>query len=376
MQISKELAGFSGAKADDLRKAIGKKNRAAMAELKPEFVAGCRASGTSEQVIEFLWTTNERSADYSFNRSHAACYALIGYRTAWLKANHTAEYMAALISSVMSTKDKVPFFVARCEEMGIEILPPDVNLSDHEFTVEAGGAGGRGAAGNIRFGLDAVKGVGYQAVEAIKRAREAGGRFTSLWDFCERVDNRTVNKKAIEALIKCGALGSTGATPRGHAGGAGEGAGQRPAGQQDAMSGQGSIFDLEMARQGPARGRPGARSSGNGDCRFRARSSSRPSCSPTEKEAIGLFVSAHPLKPVREVLRARTDCPIVRAPDRRDKDWVTVGGIITEAKRIRTRNGDYMMFATLDDLAASVEMLVFGKALGEHEGALAVPTRS
>ena len=135
MQISKELAGFSGAKADDLRKAIGKKNRAAMAALKPEFVEGCRASGTEPEVIEFLWQTNEKSADYSFNKIHAACYALIAYRTAWLKANYPAEYMAALISSVMSTKDKVPFFVARCEEMGIEILPPDVNLSDHEFTV-------------------------------------------------------------------------------------------------------------------------------------------------------------------------------------------------------------------------------------------------
>ena len=179
MQIAKEIAGFSGAKADDLRKAIGKKNREAMAKLKPEFVAGARASGTSDQVIDFLWSTNEKSADYSFNRSHAACYALIAYRTAWLKANYPAEYMAALISSVMSTKDRVPFFVARCEEMGIEILPPDVNLSDHEFTV---------VERNIRFGLDAVKGVGYQAVEAIKRAREEGGPFTSLWDFCERVD--------------------------------------------------------------------------------------------------------------------------------------------------------------------------------------------
>src|SRR5664279_5147432 len=197
MQISKELAGFSGAKADDLRKAIGKKNREAMAALKPEFVEGCRASGTRPEVIEFLWQTNEKSADYSFNKSHAACYGLIAYRTAWLKANYPAEYMAALISSVMSTKDKVPLFVARCEEMGIEILPPDVNLSDHEFTV---------VDGNIRFGLDAVKGVGYQAVEAIKRARAEGGEFKSLWDFCERVDNRTVNKKAIEALIKCGAL--------------------------------------------------------------------------------------------------------------------------------------------------------------------------
>ena len=162
MQIAKDIAGFSGAKADDLRKAIGKKNREAMAKLKPEFVAGCQASGTSAQVIEWLWTTNERSADYSFNRSHAACYTLIAYRTAWLKANYPAEYMAALISSVMDTKDKVPFFVSQAEQMGISILPPDVNLSDHEFVV---------VDGNIRFGLDAVKGVGYAAVEAIKRAR-------------------------------------------------------------------------------------------------------------------------------------------------------------------------------------------------------------
>src|SRR5271168_1114630 len=250
MQISKELAGFSGAKADDLRKAIGKKNRAAMAALKPEFVEGCRASGTSSQVIEFLWQTNEKSADYSFNKSHAACYALIAYRTAWLKANHTAEYMAALISSVMSTKDKVPFFVARCEEMGIEILPPDVNRSDHEFTVEAPGKaalkdGSDGRVGNIRFGLDAVKGVGYQAVEAIKRARDEGGEFMSLWDFCERVDSRTVNKKAIEALIKCGAFGSTGATRKGmlEVLEQAQGAGQKI--QQDALTGQGSIFDLQ-----------------------------------------------------------------------------------------------------------------------------------
>src|SRR6202020_2855388 len=105
MQIAKEIAGFSGAKADDLRKAIGKKNRAAMAQLKPEFVTGARASGTSDDVIDFLWNTNERSADYSFNRSHAACYGLIAYRTAWLKANYPAEYMAALISSLIDTKD-------------------------------------------------------------------------------------------------------------------------------------------------------------------------------------------------------------------------------------------------------------------------------
>ncbi|MGO9319254.1 MAG: DNA polymerase III subunit alpha [Solirubrobacteraceae bacterium] len=377
MQISKELAGFSGAKADDLRKAIGKKNRQAMAALKPEFVEGCRASGTKPEVIEFLWNTNEKSADYSFNKSHAACYGLIAYRTAWLKANHTAEYMAALISSVMSTKDKVPFFVARCEEMGIEILPPDVNLSDHEFTV--GAPGQEGGLGSIRFGLDAVKGVGYQAVEAIKRAREGSPparAFTSIWDFCERVDNRTVNKKAIEALVKCGALGSTGATRKGMLEVLEKAQAKGQQVQQDAQIGQGSIFDLQEGGAGVG----GAVAGAPVTSAFAApvhppiptEEFEQPELLAAEKEAIGLFVSAHPLKPLRDALRARVDCPISALEDRRDKDWVTVGGIITEAKRIRTRSGDHMMFATLDDLAGSVEMLVFGKALAEHEAALAV----
>src|SRR4051812_28091759 len=242
MQIAKSLAGFSGPKADDLRKAIGKKNRAAMATLQPEFVEGCRANGVAPDVIETLWATNEKSADYSFNKSHAACYALISYRTAWLKANYPAEYMAALISSVMDTKDKVPFFVNQAEAMGIEILPPDVNESDHEFMV---------VEGNIRFGLDAVKGVGHAAVEAIKTAREEGGPFTSIWDFCERVDCRTVNKRSIEALIKCGAFEkATGDTRRGMLDvlDAAQQAGQRT--QQDAQMGQGSIFDLFDAGAG------------------------------------------------------------------------------------------------------------------------------
>jgi DNA polymerase-3 subunit alpha len=240
--------------------------------------------------------------------------------------------------------------------------------------------------------LDAVKGVGYQAVEAIKRAREEGGEFTSLWDFCERVDSRAVNKKAIEALIKCGALGSTGASRKGMLAvlEQAQGAGQKA--QQDAQIGQGSIFDL--ASEPGDSSAPGATDdAGNADggvAGAAARPSAgasflRPSHPPIpaeeyeqaqllaiEKEAIGLFVSAHPLKPLREILRARTDCPLAALSDRRDKDWVTVGGIIVEAKRIRTRSGDSMMFATLDDLGGAVELLVFGKALSEHENALAV----
>jgi DNA polymerase-3 subunit alpha len=355
MQISKEIAGFSGGKADDLRKAIGKKNRAAMAALKPEFVEGCRASGTSDKVIDFLWNTNERSADYSFNLSHAACYALISYRTAWLKANYPAEYMAALISSVMSTKDKVPFFVARCEDMGIEILPPDVNVSDHEFTV---------TEGNIRFGLDAVKGVGYQAVEAIKRAREDGGSFRSLWDFCERVDSRAVNKKAIEALVKCGALGSTGATRRGmlEVLEQAQGAGQKA--QQDAMIGQASIFDLGDGDGGPSLARAAARPpipSGEFE---------QHELLAVEKEAIGLFISAHPLKDVRDALRAAVDCPLAEVQSRADKDQVTVGGIVTAVKKVRARSGADLIFATLDDLEGTVELLAFEASLEKLGGPL------
>ncbi len=372
MRIATELAGFSGAKADDLRKAIGKKNREAMAKLKPEFVAGCRASGTSEQVIELLWATNERSADYSFNRSHAACYALISYRTAWLRACYPAEYMAALISSVMDTKDKVPFFVAQAEQMGISILPPDVNLSDHEFVV---------VDGNIRFGLDAVKGVGFAAVEAIKRARgdydPPARPFRDLWDFCARVDNRAVNKKAIDALIKCGAFGSTGASRKGMLSvlEQAQAAGQKV--QQDVLIGQGSIFDLGLVGGGTTGGGVGA-AAALGD-RFTTPSHApiprgefeRAELLAAEKEAIGLFISAHPLKEVGAALGANVDCGLGELAGRRDGDWVTVGGMITQAKRIRTKKGDWMMFATLDDLEASVEIVVFGKALEASGEALA-----
>jgi DNA polymerase-3 subunit alpha len=356
MQIAKSLAGFSGAKADDLRKAIGKKNRVAMAKLEPEFRDGCRQSGTSAQVIDWLWNTNERSADYSFNRSHAACYALIAYRTAWLKANYPAEYMAALISSVMDTKDKVPFFAAKAEEMGIEILPPDVNLSDHEFIV---------VDGNIRFGLDAVKGVGFAAVEAIKAARDDGGPFQSIWDFCARVDPRAVNKRAIEALVKCGAFGSTGDSRKGMLAvlEQAQGAGQKA--QLDAQIGQGSIFDLAMGGDG-GDGPVGGAFPAPAYPPIPGEEFEQAELLAIEKESIGLFISAHPLKEVREALRAVVDCPLADLRGKRDDEWVTAGGIITAAKKIRTKKGDWMMFATLDDLEGSVETLIFAKALEEY----------
>jgi DNA polymerase-3 subunit alpha len=359
MEIAKRMAGFSGAEADDLRKAVGKKKRALMATMEGKFLEGLGESGTDRAVAKDLWSLMTAAADYSFNKSHAACYALIAYRTAYLKANYPAEYMAALISSVMSTKDKVPFFVNRCEAMGLEVLPPDVNSSEHDFVA---------AGSSIRFGLDAVKNVGHGAVEAIVSARERGGRFDSLWDFCERVDARTVNKRAIESLVKCGALDSTGAPRRGmlEVLERAQASGQQA--QEDSRRGQSSIFDLggEEGGDEAAGGGTGPEHLAIPPGEFDQRELLR-----LEKETLGTFLSAHPLAEVRDALRARVDCSLSDAVQRQDGAWLTVGGIVAEAKKVRTRAGRHIMFAALDDLEERIELIV-RDADGEAAAALEV----
>ena len=342
MAIAREMAGFSGAEADDLRKAVGKKKRDLMATMKDKFIKGMSESDTDPKVAADLWKLNEAAADYSFNKSHAACYALISYRTAYLKANYPAEYMAAVISSVMSTKDKVPFFVNRCAEMGIDVLPPDVNSSGHSFVV----------SGNaIRFGLDAVKNVGHAAVEAILRAREEKP-IESIWDFCERVDSRAVNKRAIECLVKCGALDSTGASRKGmlETLPAAQSSGQKA--QEDAQMGQGSIFDFG---DGGGEAEPQAHHRPP----IPAAEFDRAELLAMEKEVLGTYLSSHPLTEVGAALRARVDCSLAQLGGKPDGAWVTVGGIVVECKKIRTKSGNQMMFATLDDVEGQVEMLVF-----------------
>jgi DNA polymerase-3 subunit alpha len=356
MAIAREMAGFSGAEADDLRKAIGKKKRELMATMKDKFMQGLAESNTAPNVAKDLWKLNEAAADYSFNKSHAACYGLISYRTAYLKANFPAEYMAAVISSVMNTKDKVPFFVNRCEEMGIEVLPPDVNSSGHSFVVSEKA---------IRFGLDAVKNVGHAAVEAILRARD-DGPISSIWDFCERVDSRSVNKRAIECLVKCGALDSTGASRKGmlEALPAAQSAGQKA--QEDAQLGQGSIFDFGEetdagAHATQAHHRPP----------ISAEEFERAELLAMEKETLGTYLSEHPLTEVRGALRARVDCGLADLANKQDGSWLTVGGIVTECKKIRTKSGSQMMFATLDDVEGQVELLVFKADQAESASVIA-----
>ncbi|MCX6394512.1 MAG: DNA polymerase III subunit alpha [Solirubrobacterales bacterium] len=344
MLISKELAGFSGARADDLRKAIGKKDRNAMAALKDEFFAGCRTSGTSEGTVAWIWEANERAADYSFNKSHAACYALISYRTSWLKANYPAQYMAALVSSVMSTKDKVPFYLSHADEMGLVLLPPDVNGSEHGFSVEGT---------SIRFGLDAVKGVGYQAVEAILGARE-DARFDSIFDFCERVDGRMVNKGAIEALIKAGAFDSTGSTRKGMLAVVEQAISGGQQTRQDAATGQGNLFaGLDDDSSVTQSIRPSIPSG----------EFERKELLAGERDSTGIYISAHPLREVRAAMAKAVDCGIGGLGERKDRERVTTGGILTKVARVRTRSGDPMIRAVLEDQEGACDLLIFKKGV-------------
>jgi DNA polymerase-3 subunit alpha len=348
MEIAKQLAGFTPAEADDLRKAIGKKIHSLMASLKDKFLEGCAKNNVTPAVANQLWKDMEQAQDYSFNKSHAACYALIAYRTAHLKAHFPAEYMAALISSVMSTKDRVPFYVAACDEMGIEVEPPDVNVSAEDFRV---------VDGKIRFGLNAVKNVGESAVRSILAARGEAGPFTSIWEFCERVDPQVVNKRALESLVKCGAFDSTGASRRGMFEVLEDSLSWGGRQQADRLAGQGSIFEL-----GPASGPELEQTTHHRP--IPAEEWEKSELLSYEKEALGLYVSEHPLSSIREALRRKTDSQIVELERRRDGDVVTVGGIVGALRQTTTKKGEPMVFMRLDDVSGSVEAIVFNSVYG------------
>jgi len=335
MEMAKQIAGFSPAEADDLRKAIGKKIHSLMASLKDKFLEGCAASGTPPAVANQLWKDIEASQDYSFNKSHAAAYALIAYRTAYMRAHHPREYMAALISSVMNTKDRVPFYVNACDEMGIEVLPPDVNESQLDFAV---------VEGKIRFGLSAVKNVGEPAARAIIRAREESGPFASIWDFTERVDPQASNKRALESLVKCGALDSTVATRKGMLEALEAALSHGARAQTDRLLGQSSLFGEEEKLENVPIGSE----------EFEKNELLR-----LEKEVLGLYVSEHPLHSVRDQLRRKTDCSLAELERRRDGEVVTVGGIVSALKHLTTKKGEPMVFMRLDDVTGGAEVVVF-----------------
>jgi DNA polymerase-3 subunit alpha len=346
MQISKDMCGFTGGQADTLRKAIGKKQRETMAKMRVAFIDGMvETSGVTKDFAETFWRQLEAFADYCFNKSHSACYALIAYQTAYLKAHYPAAYMAALMTSDFGNIDRIAIEVAEVQRMGLKVLPPDVNESFREFAVVP-------ESGNIRFGLSAIKNVGSGAIEAILRAREDGGVFTGVEDFAKRVSASECNKKGWESLIRCGAFDSL-VADRGqllHNLDSIVSYAQRA--QKNALSGQIDIFGSLGAEENLPQ------------LRFDA-----PAVAPTsremlmwEKELLGLYLSHHPLDDYAVYFEATTQ-PLASITPEYDGRPARVGGMVVQSRRITTKKGDMMAFATIEDRSGgSIELVVFPKA--------------
>jgi DNA polymerase-3 subunit alpha len=341
MQIAVTLGGFTLGQADTLRKAMGKKKPEVMAKMKEQFLQGAAAKKIAAKKAEAVFENMEKFAEYGFNKSHSAAYALITYQTAYLKAHYKVEFMAALLSSEMDNTDKIVKYISDCRDMGVAVTPPDVNRSDAYFTVNEG---------KILFGLAAVKNVGHSAIESIMQAREEQGPFTSLFDFCQKVDLRKVNKRVIEGLIKCGAFDSTGVSrPKMMAAldKAMEGANQLA---RDRQAGQTSMFDMLLGDSGPSQ--------------VQEEYPDVPEWSEAtllsyEKETIGFYITGHPLARFEgeaKKFARNTSAELAELPDGSD---VTIMCVIRSKKIATTKRGDRMANLTVEDLQGTVEVIVF-----------------
>jgi DNA polymerase-3 subunit alpha len=344
MKIAGELANYSMAEADDLRKAMGKKIPEIMADHRQRFVQGARDNNIPADRAKKLFDLIEKFGGYGFNKSHSAAYALIAYQTAFLKAHYPVEFMASLLTSEMHSTDGVVKFIAECRNHSIPILPPDINESDVEFTVDGS---------RIRFGLVAVKNVGESAIESIIACR-VEQRFVSLFDFCERVDLKKVNKRVIESLIKCGAFDSTGAK-RSQMMAAIESAldyGQRV--QRERNDPQMGLFDV-------------------GDSQISINAPALPEIGEWdekqfltfEKESLGFYLTGHPLNRFEELLDKFTNANAISIKELRDGGVVRIGGLVQSAKTIKTKKGDLMAFVTIEDMNGAVEAIVFSRVFAE-----------
>jgi len=360
MRVSQRLAGYTLEEADNLRKATGKKIRKLIAKERSKFVDGCVANGHVRAFAEKLFDTIEPFADYSFNKSHSVGYGYVAYQTAYLKANHPREYLAALLTSVKANKDQTAVYLNECRVRDIAVLVPDVNESESDFAVRS--APGSGAPesdvpGAIRFGLSAVRNVGEGVVAHLVAAREEGGPFTDFFDFCDRVDPAALNKRTLESLIRAGAFDSLG-HPR-----------------QGLLTVFESIVDRAVARR---RERDAGVMSLFGD--GSAAPGEAPSAFPDrveipdlefpksqrlafEKEMLGLYVSDHPLMGAERALRRYVDCTLSELKELRDGELRTAGGVVTSLSRKYTKRGDLMATFVLEDLAAVVEVMVFPKTM-------------
>ena len=345
MTVAQAVAGYTLAEADVLCYAIRKKIKDRLLAQRQKFVAGARRKGVPAKVVDQIFEQFEPFARYGFNRAHAACYGLIAYYTAYLKAHHSAEYMTAVMTSDAGDTEKVAQAIAECHRMGIRILPPDVNKSAASFTVEGDA---------IRFGLAAVRNVGEGAVESMIEARTSGGPFTGLADFCSRVDTRQVNQRVVASLVKAGALDSLGAPRAQMLQTLDDTMDKAQRAQRVRAQGQTGLFDLGEATAPLVPAVPGEEFS-------------REELLTMEKEMLGLYISDHPLTRWQPVLDQRVTVPLGQLVDLPDRKEVVVGGIVSEMKRTITRSGSAMAFLTLEDLTGSVEVVVFPRVY-EQQG--------
>jgi len=348
MRIAMTMSGFPAAKAEKLRKAMGKKKLDVMAPLQKEFVAGAIANGYDARMVQGLWDDIEKFAQYAFNKSHAAAYALISYQTAYLKTHYPQEFMAAVLSSFSGKTENVVKYVAASKRGGIAVLPPDVNSSGSDFTAVPEG---------IRFGLAGVRNVGDGVVGAIVDQRNAGGPFTSLQDFCRRVDPKALNKRTIDSLIKAGAFDSTGYTRKHLMSMMDSAVDLATKRAKDEDRGQTGLFDIEGAEEhgfGIEVPEP------DGD------EWDKPLKLAFEKELLGIYVSDHPLREMAHVIEgARTASLGDETLADGQVGWFA--GILTTANRVLTKNGKTMIDFTLEDLDGYREGRLFGNVYARFE---------
>ncbi|HZB03497.1 MAG TPA: DNA polymerase III subunit alpha [Actinomycetota bacterium] len=354
MEIAVRMAGYTMGQADFLRKAMGKKIREELIPHRETFVRGAVANGYSERLAQEVFDLIVPFADYGFNASHACGYALIAYQTAYLKAHHPVEYMAALLTSVKDDKDKKPFYLNACRLMGITVLPPDVNASDLDFT-PAGDA--------IRYGLSAVRNVGAGAVGQITEARRTRGSYSSFTDFCRKVDPAVLHRKALESLILAGAFDSLGYTRRGLLDGYEKILGPILSDRRAETIGQGLLLSQEMGTALDI-----------DESVLAAEEFDKSLFLTNEKQMLGQYVTDHPLLGVRERLEARTDMEISELPALGDGDVVRVGGIITAMVRRFSRRGEPYVVFRLEDLAGGVQVVAFPSVF-EEAGDRVAPDR-
>jgi DNA polymerase-3 subunit alpha len=343
MGLAAELAGFTLGEADTLRKAMGKKDRELMAAQRAKFLVGCRANDIDGRKAERVWDLIEKFAGYGFNKSHAACYGLVAYQTAFLKANHPVEFMAALLTSEMEKTDKIVQYMEECRSMGLRVEAPDVNVSGARFTVV-------GEA--IHFGLAAIKNVGSSAIESIVKTRGEAGRFSSLGDFCARVDLRLVNRRVVESLIKAGAFDSLGGTRAGWIEGLDQAMeiGQRS--QRDREEGQGSLFEpLGTAKAAITSAPPAAVA--------QVPEWPREELLAAEKDVLGFYLSGHPLDEYREVAARLKAVSAFELAGRPAASRVLLLGLVGSLTENATKSGNRMAFATLELVDGSVPLTVF-----------------